>query len=59
MPVVGGFKHALVSDGTGLNVDYSTPRGCPLWVKSRHMQCTGAFLLSAISGHSVAKSLDA
>src|SRR5262245_17478450 len=32
MPVVGGFKHALVSDGTGLNVDNSTPRGCPLWV---------------------------
>jgi hypothetical protein len=26
MPVVGGFKHALVSDGTGLNVDNSTPR---------------------------------
>jgi hypothetical protein len=25
MPVVGGFKHALVSDGTGLNVDNSTP----------------------------------
>ena len=24
MPVVGGFKHALVSDGTGLNVDNST-----------------------------------
>jgi hypothetical protein len=26
MPVVGGFKHALVSDGTGLNVDNSTTR---------------------------------
>src|SRR5262249_21245263 len=25
MPVVGGFKHALVSDGTGLNVDNSPP----------------------------------
>jgi hypothetical protein len=25
MPFVGGFKHALVSDGTGLNVDNSTP----------------------------------
>ena len=25
MPVVGGFKHALVSDGTGLNVDNSIP----------------------------------
>jgi hypothetical protein len=25
MPVVGGFKHALVSDGTGLTVDNSTP----------------------------------
>src|SRR5215467_8388538 len=25
MPVVGGFKHALVSDGTGLNVDNSAP----------------------------------
>jgi hypothetical protein len=25
MPVVGGFKHALVSDGTGLNVDNLTP----------------------------------
>jgi hypothetical protein len=25
MPVVGGFKHALVSYGTGLNVDNSTP----------------------------------
>jgi hypothetical protein len=25
MPVVGGFKHALESDGTGLNVDNSIP----------------------------------
>jgi hypothetical protein len=25
MPVVGGYKHALVSDGTGLNVDNSPP----------------------------------
>src|SRR5215467_1491286 len=32
MPVVGGFKHALVSDETGLNGDNSIPSGCPLWV---------------------------
>src|SRR5262245_56152752 len=42
MLVVGGFKHALVSDGTGLNVDNSTPRGCPLWVVSGHLQCKRA-----------------
>src|SRR6478609_7409248 len=35
MPVVGGFKHALVSDGMGLNVDNSTPRGCPLYSQKR------------------------
>ena len=50
MPVVDGFKHALVSDGTGLNVDNSTPRGCPLWVISRHVQRTSRCPLSAKSG---------
>jgi hypothetical protein len=45
MPVVGAFKHALVSDGTGLNVDNSDPRGCPLWVKSGHLRCKKAVQL--------------
>jgi hypothetical protein len=31
MPVVGGFKHALVSDGTGLNVDNSPPADVRYW----------------------------
>ena len=34
MPVVGGFKHALVSDGTGLNFDSSVPREWPPWSKA-------------------------
>ena len=39
MPVVGGFKHALVSDGTGLNVENSTLRGCPLGVATEVKTC--------------------
>jgi hypothetical protein len=55
MPVVGGFKHALVSDGTGLNVDNSAPAGVRFTLESGHVQCISRCLLRATSGHRCSK----